>query len=45
MTRTFFSESKAEQFAKSLKEQGYESVKIWVGRDGFQQTIYTVKWF
>ena len=45
MTRTFFSKKRAEEFANSMRNQGFESVQIWTGRDGFGQTQYIVKWF
>lgn len=45
MTRTYFSRKKAEAFAETLKQQGLEKVEIWMGRDGFKQAIFTVKWF
>ena len=43
MTKTFFSRQGAEKFAKLLASAGYES-KIWIGTDGFKQTVYIVKW-
>lgn len=45
MTKTFFSKNRAEAFAESLKAQGFESVTVWVDRDGFGQTNYIVKWY
>ena len=44
MTKTFFTKSVAERFAETLRQQGFENVEIWTGRDGFGQEIYTVKW-
>ena len=43
--RTFFSKKKAEKFAEALKTQGFEHVEIWTGKDGFKQTVFSVKWF
>ena len=45
MTRTYFSKKRAEAFAETLRQQGFEKVEIWNGRDGFGQAIFTVKWF
>lgn len=44
MTKTFFSKSRAERFAEDLRRMGAEMVQVWAGKDGFNQTIYTVKW-
>lgn len=43
MTKTFFSKKRAEAFASTLT--GFETVQIWMDRDGFKQTIYIVKWY
>lgn len=43
MTRTFFSEARAERFAEELKAQGIQA-EIWAYKDGFNQTVYSVRW-
>lgn len=43
MTRTFFSEKRAEAFAEDLRNQGINA-EIWSYKDGFGQTIYSVRW-
>lgn len=45
MTRTYFTRTKAEQFAEKLKNQRFETVRIWNDTDGFGQKIYIVKWY
>lgn len=45
MTKTFFGKSRAEAFANDMEKQGFETVQIWMDRDGFGQTIYIVKWY
>ena len=45
MTRTYFSRKRAEDFAETLRQQGFKKIEVWMDRDGFNQTIYTVKWF
>lgn len=45
MSRTFFTQVAAEEFATHMKQVGYERVEIWGGLDGFRQRIYTVKWY
>lgn len=45
MTKTFFSKGLAEIFAETMRRQGFETVEIWTGRDGFGQTVYVVKWY
>lgn len=45
MTKTFFSKTKAEQFASIIRSQGFEKVEVWNDRDAFNQNIYIVKWF
>lgn len=42
--KTTFSETRAKKLAVTLKAQGAKDIEIWSGRDGFGQTIYTVKW-
>lgn len=44
MTRNFFSNKRAQEFAETLRKQGAEHITIWAGLDGFGQMIYTVKW-
>lgn len=43
MTKTFFIKERAERFAADLARMGCKT-QIWTGRDGFGQTIFTVKW-
>lgn len=45
MTRTFFSEARAEAFAQEMRKQGFETVQVWTDTDGFRQRIYIVKWY
>ena len=45
MTKTFFSEKRANTFAETLRNQGFETVQVWFDKDGFNQNIYIVKWF
>jgi len=44
MTKSFFSEQMARDFAKQLKGEGCDDVQIWTDIDGFGQKVYTVKW-
>lgn len=46
MSKNFWSQKKADEFATTLKSQGAESVKIWSERDGLNNCIrYIVKWY
>lgn len=44
LSRTFFSNKKAEEFADFLKANKAEDIVICSGRDGFGQNVYSVRW-
>ena len=44
MTKTFFTEKGAKEFAKALSDMHYTNVQIWIDKDGFNQIIYSVQW-
>lgn len=43
--KVFFSMKRASDFADWLKSQGAVDVHIWGGKDAFNQTIYSVRWW
>lgn len=45
MRKSFFKESSAKKFAKTLETQGVEDIEIWGGRDAFGQEEWTVVWY
>lgn len=44
LSKTFFSRSRAAQFAEQLRNTDVENVQVWYDRDGFGQNVYRVTW-
>lgn len=42
--KSFFSEKRANEFAKNIKKNGGKDVRITSARDAFNQTQYRVEW-
>lgn len=42
--KSFFSEKRANDFAKTIKKNGGKDVRITSARDAFNQTQYRVEW-
>lgn len=46
MTKRFWSEKRAREFAEHLELCGAESVEVWTERDRLNDcTVYIVKWY
>ena len=43
-SKSFFSEKKANEFAKTIKKNNGEDVRITSARDAFNQIQYRVEW-
>lgn len=43
-SKNFFSKLKAEAFVKFLNANGIEDVTVWIYKDAFNQTQYSVRW-
>ena len=42
--KVFFSEKRANEFVRTLKDNDVENAKVWLDTDGFGQRIFIVEW-